>query len=173
MTYPWQMCGLVLLLTVPAANQEKPANQDSLEGFSFVVGNWSGTFKGYPTARIPKSFEAPARMTSIWGPQHAWIESEADTSIPDMGRYSAKVIVGFDPRVNTFDSFVINTFGNRARYTGTMVGNKVIFTGKIGDVTQRVTYENISMTELRFFVEESHDDGASYQPHSEILWRRQ
>jgi hypothetical protein len=39
-------------------------------------------------------------------------------------------------------------------------------------VTQRVTYENAGADRLLFRVEESRDGGQSYQPHSEILWRR-
>jgi hypothetical protein len=66
----------------------------------------------------------------------------------------------------------VNTFGGSARYRGTLEGLKAVFVGRLGALTQRVTYENISAHQLRFVVEESHDDGKSYQPHSEILWRR-
>lgn len=168
-----QVSALVVVLALAAGSQQKLTTGDSLEQFSFVVGKWSGTFKGYPTARMPKAFESPAKMTARWGPQHAWIDTEATTEIPGIGQYSAKVIVRFDPRNQTLDSFVVNTFGNAARYTGTMARNKFVFVGKVGDVTQRVTYENVSVREVRFTVEESHDDGASYQPHSEILWQRE
>jgi hypothetical protein len=160
-----------VLSTVFSQSQPGPAG-GRLEQFGFVVGEWSGTSKGYPTPRSPKAFESPAQMTSRWGPQHAWIDSEATTAIPGVGPYHAKVVVGFDGRTQTLDSFVINTFGNAGRYSGTMSGNQAIFIGKVGDITQRVTYVNVSNREMRFMVEESHDDGATYQPHSEILWRR-
>jgi hypothetical protein len=112
-------------------------------------------------------------MTSHWGPQHAWIDSEATTETPQVGQYCAKVIARFDPQKQMFDAFVVNTFGTGVRYTGKMTGNKVTFEGQAGEIRQRVTYENVSPRELRFFVEESHNDGASFQPHSEILWKRE
>ncbi len=167
----WHIGALALLSTVISHSQQRPAG-GGLEQFGFVVGEWSGTFKGYPTPRMPKAFESPAQMTSRWGPQHAWIDSEAATEVPGVGAYHAKVIVGFDGRTQTLDSFVINTFGNAGRYSGTINGTKAVFMGKVGNVTQRVTYVNVSSNEMRFIVEESHDDGATYQPHSEILWQR-
>jgi len=168
----WPTFAFFLLAALTGPNEHPQSEAVSLEQFSFVVGNWSGTFKGYATARMPKGFEAPGTMVARWGPQHAWIESEASTEIPGLGQYSAKVVVRFDSQNKAFDSFVVNTAGNAARYSGSLSANKVVFIGQIGAVQQRVTYENVSGHEMRFFVEESHDGGVSYQPHSEILWRR-
>jgi len=151
---------------------ESPSVGASLEDFGFIVGSWSGTVKGFATPRMPKAFESPGRMTSRWGPQHAWIETESTMELPGLGPYAVKVVVRFDRRANVFDSFVVNTAGNGVRYSGKRTGNGLVFIGTIGDVTQRVTYENVSPRELRFVVEESDDGGATYRPHSETLWKR-
>jgi hypothetical protein len=170
-----QSLGILILLggggaRPPAAlATQTPAD---IEQFGFVVGDWRGTFKAYATPAMPTAFEAPASMSARWGPQHAWVDSEANTEIPGLGPYNARVLVAFDSQSGTFDSFVINTFRTSARYTGRVDGKKVVFVGTIGRETQRVTYENAGADRLLFRVEESRDGGQSYQPHSEILWRR-
>jgi hypothetical protein len=64
----WCQAGmLVMLVPLAAFSQEPRGHQDGIEQFSFVIGDWAGTFKGYPTPRMPKAFESPGRMTSRWG----------------------------------------------------------------------------------------------------------
>ena len=167
---------LACLISVTVfAHQSRPVGNSAngLQDFSFVVGRWAGMFHMHPNARMPKAAESQARMIAKWGPQNAWIESEATTDLPGMGPYVAKVLVGFDPRGQNFDSFVMNTVGGSARYSGKREGNRVVFVGQMGSVTQRVTYENLSYKEMRFVVEDSRDAGKTFQPHSDIVWKRQ
>jgi len=165
--------GLLALLSNHDSGPQQRSGANELEQAGFVVGNWEGVFTIHPSAAIPREAQVPAVMKAVWGPQHAWIESEASMDVPGLGAYVARVIVRFDPQARGYDSFVVNTFGNAGRYAGSLNGGKLVFIGKIGPVTQRVTYASISPNELKFTVEESRDDGAAYLPHSEILWRRQ
>lgn len=82
-----------------------------LEDFAFVVGAWTGTVRGHAGERLPEGFVSPGRMTSRWGPQHAWIDTESTTDIPGLGSYAVRVLVRFDARTETFDSFAVNTPG--------------------------------------------------------------
>ena len=172
MHHDWTVGVLVPLLAFGPGGSGSAGRDNPLLQAGFVVGTWAGTFKAYPTPRQPSAFEAPATMTARWGPQMAWVDTEATTRIPGIGSYVARVIVRYDAASETFDAYVVNTFGNAGRYSGTMTDRRLIFLGKVGDVTQRVTYESISEREMRFLVEES-DDGVSFRPHSEVLWHRE
>jgi len=172
-------CGFLLFLSSAgalalAASQASQGRNPpgGLADFSFVVGTWSGEFHLYPNPRMPQEAHTPAVMTARWGPENAWIESEASTEIPGMGRYVAKVLVAYNMQTRAFDSFVVNTFGGSARYAGKLETNRVVFLGAMGPVVQRVTYETISAKELRFVVEDSRDNGKTFLPHSEVLWKR-
>jgi len=168
----WLLCGAGAFALNAAQTGSGKAPPGGLADFSFVVGTWSGMFHLYPNARLPQETSAPATMTADWGPQHAWIESEASTEIPGMGQYVAKIVVGYNAQTQAFDAFVVNTFGGSARYAGKLEMNRVLFLGSIGPVLQRVTYEKVGEKELRFVVEDSRDNGKSFHPHSEILWKR-
>src|SRR5205085_11479253 len=144
MMHYWTASALVLAM---ATGSSTPAVPSGLEAFSFVVGEWRGTFKGYPTKMMPNGFEAAGTMTSRWGAHHAWIESEAATEIPGLGPYVVKVVVAYDGQGKSLDSFVVNNVGTAGRYRGTIEGNRAVFVGKIRNITQRVSYENLSPTE--------------------------
>lgn len=162
---------LYLTMAIAAEETQPAGAAKELENFSFVVGEWEGTFKLYPSAVTPKEMDTPAVMVCRWGPQRAWIESQATMEIAPLGSYAAKVLIRFDTRENAYDSFVVNTFGLGARYKGIRNGGKFVFTGKVGDITQRVTYERLSETELLFSVEDSRDS-IHFSPHSSTVWHR-
>ena len=142
-----------------------------LDNFSFVIGEWEGIFTLHPSPRIPSETRVPAVMVSRWGPERAWIETESQMQSPAMGLYAVKVLVRFDPKEQIYDSFVMNTAGIAARYSGERTGKKLVFTGTIGNITQRVTYESLSDTEVSFIVEQSTDE-MNFSPHSDVIWRR-
>jgi len=147
------------------------AESDELQNFAFVIGEWEGVFHLHPSSMNPKPLETPAEMVSRWGPRKSWIETESSMQIPSLGLYAVKVIVRFDASRNMYDSFVVNTAGNGARYSGVRDGKKLVFTGELGKITQRVTYESLSDTELSFRVEHS-QEGNHFVPHSDIVWHR-
>ena len=147
------------------------AESDELQNFAFVIGEWEGVFHLHPSSIQPNPVETPAVMASRWGPNHSWIETDSTMELPSLGMYAVKVIVRFDISRNMYDSFVVNTFGNGARYSGVRDGNKLVFTGEVGKITQRVTYELLSENEMSFRVEHS-QDGNHFVPHSDIMWHR-
>lgn len=158
---------VVLLASLPGIG-DSPGDWNAAE---FLVGEWRGDFTLYPSPRVAKEVSTPARLTTVWGPGKAWIESLTQMELPGAGLYAVRVLLRFDRKKDCWEALVVNNFG-WAVYEGRAEANRLEFMGSVGSVMQKVTYENLDAAHMVFTAVESEDGGKTWRPHSRALLTR-
>jgi len=141
-----------------------------LAGVEFLVGRWEGGFETFPEAYGDRAGRATGRMETRWGPQRAWMVTEASMEMPGLGSYVVSITVAPDLAGGGLQAFVVNTAGMAALYRGRVEGpGKVVFLG-CPSKHQRVGYTLRGDGSLLFSVEES-EDAVSWSRHSGAVLR--
>ena len=157
----------------PGAAAEPVAAPPQLERMAFLAGEWTATYETYAeTWGDEAAGSTPGVIRGRFGPLRSWFEMEAEMDLPGSGAYAVKVLVYEDGRSGGLRAFVVNSFNSGAAYTGGFESDDaLVFQSRIGDKIQRVRYERRG-ARIHYFIDESRDDGATWEPHSESWWDR-
>ena len=160
---------LIAMIVLPLASD----HSQGLEALAFMSGDWDAVFETFAdTWGEDGAGTAEGYVTAGYGPGDAWFEMQAGTSLAGSGAYAVKVIVFADGRSGLLRAFVVNSFNSGATYEGRVTpAGEIAFETRIGEKIQRVTYERHD-DRVRYVAQESYDDGATWERHTEAWWTR-